>query len=854
MNRLSLLLACASACGSLATLAQAQTTLTLLNLPIPTDATFDARFGLSYTNADETGVDAPVGGKAALIEGTTAQPFTDLYNVGGSKALDALGLKVGDYLIFTADVLLPTANGGLTGPATSVIVPQFRFYADSDMNGQLLFPLDFDAGGDFDKRIDTTSALSGAAVTVSLNPTTNTNTTSFKTIRVEVPIPAKDQLGKDIKLMEWAMTVPSAIGNTPRVFVKNVKITAETRPLNTVAKELLKLDIPTNARLEARSGLAYLSLEEGVVPPGTDMTPAAQIGGTTTSQFTDLYYLPGNGAYDLSSGAIPAGSVIEVTADVLLTTPDGGLTNATNRIIRPQLRFYADRDGSGGVGGPGVGGGFDGVSDFGYRWDTLDNNLGGTATVASIDLATNTVVNQFQRISVRAVVPKLDKNPDPQAIKLMHWSISLPSAVGNAPSLYIKNFLVKALVPPPPGPPNFPASKKYTQTFSDALGPEWALGGMSRQTPFNDKGVASITGTGGGSGQIAGDVPAGVAFPLPPIQPRKSYEGAGTAPNTFSGQWLMNAGANTTRDGITLLKFINLPPHDKISLGFLFGRGASIDPLDVNVLSSNQYFTVRVNKGAAGEMEPVVGANGESRPKDANAQDVGEVIFTGGNVHPYYREAWTSGAATVDDRAPLTWTVGAAYDLLTTPLVIDHTANTLEIEFLHGLDQAPTDEFVAVDNVTVELIGSGTGVTIATWAAGFYTPQEVTALQDNGWLADTDRDGLNTLMEFALGTDPTMATPVAARPTSAVVQQGVARFMALSYMRPSGAASRAGLTAGLEASDGLASGWAAVVGADQSVVDNANGTETVTLRDSNPLPPILGAAERRFFRIRFTLN
>jgi len=110
-------------------------------------------------------------------------------------------------------------------------------------------------------------------------------------------------------------------------------------------------------------------------------------------------------------------------------------------------------------------------------------------------------------------------------------------------------------------------------------------------------------------------------------------------------------------------------------------------------------------------------------------------------------------------------------------------------------------------------------------------------------LADDDRDGAVTLMEYALATDP-FADSSAEMPQSEVMVLGEDAFLTLSFRRRSGPG---GLTYTVEASGGVAAGqWMAEPVPLGMPVDNGDGTEGVTYRDIVPV----AEASRRFMRLR----
>lgn len=111
----------------------------------------------------------------------------------------------------------------------------------------------------------------------------------------------------------------------------------------------------------------------------------------------------------------------------------------------------------------------------------------------------------------------------------------------------------------------------------------------------------------------------------------------------------------------------------------------------------------------------------------------------------------------------------------------------------------------------------------------------------SGLFADRDGDGIPTLIEFALGLNPNLADP-AGLPGVAVVNDTGADYLSITFRRRTKAID---LTYLIEASSDLVT-WEEVTTVVGAPVDNDDGTESVTVRDS---VNFVGST-RRFLRLR----
>lgn len=111
-------------------------------------------------------------------------------------------------------------------------------------------------------------------------------------------------------------------------------------------------------------------------------------------------------------------------------------------------------------------------------------------------------------------------------------------------------------------------------------------------------------------------------------------------------------------------------------------------------------------------------------------------------------------------------------------------------------------------------------------------------------LGDDDSDGLVTLLEYGLGTDPLTAS---LPPTQSLVNVNSASYLALTFRRRVGSS---GLDYIVEATGDLLNGpWLPEPVQYGVPVDNGDSTETVTFRDIVPID----SAPSRFLRLHITL-
>jgi hypothetical protein len=135
----------------------------------------------------------------------------------------------------------------------------------------------------------------------------------------------------------------------------------------------------------------------------------------------------------------------------------------------------------------------------------------------------------------------------------------------------------------------------------------------------------------------------------------------------------------------------------------------------------------------------------------------------------------------------------------------------------------------------------------ADWVALAFPGQTNSAIV--GPTADPDGDGVQNLIEFALGINPALADarPFApgqpGLPVGAITNVNGTNYLTLKFQRPSG---RLWILYAVEAS-GYLTAWAAAVQLG-APVPNGDGTETLTFRDTMPVVD----ATHRFLRLKIT--
>jgi hypothetical protein len=137
-------------------------------------------------------------------------------------------------------------------------------------------------------------------------------------------------------------------------------------------------------------------------------------------------------------------------------------------------------------------------------------------------------------------------------------------------------------------------------------------------------------------------------------------------------------------------------------------------------------------------------------------------------------------------------------------------------------------------------------LTFDQWRANFFTSSQLSNSLVSGPQADPDGDGVANAFEDAMGTSPLVRDNSV--PTATTVADGGSNYLALTFPRNFAAQ---GVVVEALATGDLAlwqAGTAVQVGGP---IDNGNGTEMVTFRDTVPITP---GATHRYMRLRATIT
>ncbi len=147
------------------------------------------------------------------------------------------------------------------------------------------------------------------------------------------------------------------------------------------------------------------------------------------------------------------------------------------------------------------------------------------------------------------------------------------------------------------------------------------------------------------------------------------------------------------------------------------------------------------------------------------------------------------------------------------------------------------------------LLGAGQQATVSVltafgnWQVLNFTPLEIADVNTSGDNADPDGDGIRNLMEFALNTSPKTAGTTAL-PTQAIQNIAGTNYLTLTFLRRVPALD---LAYSVKTNGSLTGTWSANAVQVGAPVNNGNGTETVTFRDS-----AAASATSRFLRLDVT--
>lgn len=179
--------------------------------------------------------------------------------------------------------------------------------------------------------------------------------------------------------------------------------------------------------------------------------------------------------------------------------------------------------------------------------------------------------------------------------------------------------------------------------------------------------------------------------------------------------------------------------------------------------------------------------------------------------------------------------VGGSFSAVSEPLsffqyVVPEVGSGIITTRFNGVVQAP----YVVDDIHMISVGDSVPAGYAEWVA----EHELDGSQ-SGMEADPDGDGIENLLEYALGSDP-LAPSVFDLPIQSIVNVGGEDYLTLTFTRPVGIA---GVDYVVEESADLVDWDSGPVELASSVED---GLKIVTYRDSMPMTE----NERRFLRLR----
>ncbi len=196
-----------------------------------------------------------------------------------------------------------------------------------------------------------------------------------------------------------------------------------------------------------------------------------------------------------------------------------------------------------------------------------------------------------------------------------------------------------------------------------------------------------------------------------------------------------------------------------------------------------------------------------------------------------------AGQLTVEFDPGFTPAAGQTWTLITGSLT-----GTFSQVFVRGLSSGLQADITYTGGVQITL-SARDGISYNDWASlyNFATPADAAAT------ADPDNDGLNNLLEYALGTHP-LEFEAGAAPEPVVVTAGGQSYPGLRYWKPAGAARRLGVTCAPEQS-GTGGGWSSSgILTHSTEPADAAGRERITVRLTAPF----SAAARHLMRLKVT--
>ncbi|CAN5154507.1 hypothetical protein BH23VER1_BH23VER1_14340 [soil metagenome] len=437
------------------------------------------------------------------------------------------------------------------------------------------------------------------------------------------------------------------------------------------------------------------------VGDGTEISPGVyeQQGlGIATLSFVDLpehqslnigFLLGAGGSYDGTGGSAVDGPFeLRVDGDTVLTFSGGDLRNRsgvqTLAFAQNLVGLYREQWNDNAGAGP--------ASEddrFGVGW-TLDSayDLTLASDLIAIPHSADTLVVDF--------IHRLSSEGTDELHAIDNLTISL------------NDDLVSPLL-------DWPGGTSYHQDFDGTVGPEWNFDGTWGVQPIPAGVDAVINPDTGFEGSIRNSEPTGLdetsfgadtsIYPLEPLVAPSSFTDLDPR---FEGSYATTLN-NPSRDGRMDLTFNKLPPHSGIDLDFVLTAADSIDADDDIGNLDNVNFRILVDETNVFE------ANFEAGGGIIGGPPFGVFLLGSGlNATPRYIEEWNDnagfGPTHVDDRFTIGWTLDSAWDFngLFDPAVgteIPHTADSITVTFIHGLNDGGIDESISIDAFTLTLLG-----------------------------------------------------------------------------------------------------------------------------------------------------
>ena len=333
------------------------------------------------------------------------------------------------------------------------------------------------------------------------------------------------------------------------------------------------------------------------------------------------------------------------------------------------------------------------------------NDVGGEGPASEADRSVvNWTLDSAYDVTGFSPLKDIAHTSDELSIEILHHLSSGASDEHHA----IDDLVITLSEVAPPPPNEWPGGETYFEDFSP-ISKAWKLSGGANATL--ETGITAMTGSGNGDGLVrttadntgfgeeAFEEEGVPVFPLDPLVEAQSYNDIDPR---FEGDWLQSTGS-ATHSGTATLFFENLPPHDGFDMDFVLAASDSFPDGDdvIPDLEESGDFQVLVDG------ESVLIARAKS-----TVNGLVEELASNANLSNNYRESWldvNNGPESAEDRNTVGWTLDNAYDWSTIfdedgELAIEHTAETLTVTFVHGLNSSADDEAIAIDSFLLKLL------------------------------------------------------------------------------------------------------------------------------------------------------